>query len=179
MCKEETDLCQPRFGHPDLANLGQSRFVQSILGSGVCHGGAQRGRGPEGWAAKPPRFHTTAREPKRAHLRVPTFINTTKSQRGDTQRSRKSTKWEREREKRAKFWAVRRRECPVQGGPAQGGLASGGPGESPTPTPTPTPTPNQHQPQQPQHQQPHNTTQKRLANKLIDQNWIGPNWPNH
>ena len=32
-------------------------------------------------APKPPGFHTTAREPKRAHLRVPVFTKTTKIQR--------------------------------------------------------------------------------------------------
>ena len=36
-------------------------------------------------ALKPPGLHTTAREPKRAHLRVPVFTNTTKIQREDTQ----------------------------------------------------------------------------------------------
>ena len=71
---EETDFGQSRFGHPDLANLGQSNFGQSIYGhlgfcpanfgqnqfwpiqfgpiqfwfhgSGVCVGGA-KGWGPE------------------------------------------------------------------------------------------------------------------------------------
>ena len=37
---------------------------------------------------RPPGFHTTAREPKRAHLRVPAFRNTTKIQREDPQRER-------------------------------------------------------------------------------------------
>ena len=37
----------------------------------------------------PPGFHTTAREPKRAHLRVPAFKNTTKIQRENPQRGKK------------------------------------------------------------------------------------------
>ena len=52
---------------------------------------------------KPPGFHTTAREPKRAHLRVLAFKNTTKNQREDTQRDRKRTKWEREREEKSEI----------------------------------------------------------------------------
>ena len=49
----------------------------------------------------PPGFHTTAREPKRAHFRVPTFGNTTKIP--------KSENGVGEGRKRAKFWAFRRR----------------------------------------------------------------------
>ena len=48
------------------------------------------------------------REPERAHLRAPTFENTTKSQRED----RMGVK---EEKKRAKFWAVRRRGGPEWG----------------------------------------------------------------
>ena len=36
-------------------------------------------------ASGPPGFHTTTREPKRTHFRVPVFTNTTKIQREDTQ----------------------------------------------------------------------------------------------
>ena len=36
-------------------------------------------------------FHTTTREPKRAHLSTPVFKNTTKFQREDTQRGKKRT----------------------------------------------------------------------------------------
>ena len=36
----------------------------------------------------PPGFHTTTREPKRAHLRVPAFKNTTKIQRENTGRGK-------------------------------------------------------------------------------------------
>ena len=47
---------------------------------------------------------TSAREPKRAHLRVPVFKNTTKIQREDTQRGKKRTNFAAGGEKRAKFW---------------------------------------------------------------------------
>ena len=58
----------------------------------------------------PPGFHTTAREPKRAHFGVPAFKNTTKIQREDTQRGKKRTNFPvGEGRKRAKFWVVRRR----------------------------------------------------------------------
>ena len=50
-------------------------------------------------APKPPGFHTTGQEPKRAHLSTPVFKNTTKIPREDTQRDKK----------RAKFWAGRSR----------------------------------------------------------------------
>ena len=78
----------------------------------------------------PKRLCTRARLQKtqRAHLRVPTFKNTTKIQREDTQRERKRTKWEREREKKAKFWAVRRkgvRERRVWDGATKGGAPMG------------------------------------------------------
>ena len=76
-------------------------------------------------ALKPPGFHTTAREPKRAHLRVPAFNHTTKIQKRRPPEREKERKWRREREKRAKFWAVqrravRRRAVPREGGPARG-----------------------------------------------------------
>ena len=58
----------------------------------------------------PPGFHTTAREPKRAHLRVPVFKNTTKIQRkGPTREGEKNKNCGGRGKKRAKFWAVRRR----------------------------------------------------------------------
>ena len=58
----------------------------------------------------PPGFHTTAREPKRAHLRVPVFKNTTKIQRkGSTREGEKNKNCGGRGKKRAKFWAVRRR----------------------------------------------------------------------
>ena len=58
-----------------LFPLEETDFGQSIFGSSVSW------RGPSGWGleSKAPGFHTTAREPKRAHLWVPAFKNTTKT----------------------------------------------------------------------------------------------------
>ena len=51
-------------------------------------------------------FHTTTREPKRAHLRVPAFKNTTKIPREDPpEREEKNEFPAGERKKSAKFWA--------------------------------------------------------------------------
>ena len=53
-------------------------------------------------APKPPGFHTTTREPKRAHLRVPVFKNTTKIPRKrPTKEGKKNKKlwWEREKKR--------------------------------------------------------------------------------
>ena len=50
-------------------------------------------------------FHTTAREPKRAHLRVPAFQITTKIPREDPQRHKKNANGSEKGKKRAKFWA--------------------------------------------------------------------------
>ena len=48
----------------------------------------------------PPGFHTTAREPKRAHLSVPAFKNTTKIQREDLpEREERNFRWERKKER--------------------------------------------------------------------------------
>ena len=97
-------------------------------------------------------FHTTTREPKRAHLRVPVFKNTTKIQRkGPTREGERNEKTVAgEGKKRAKFWAVRRRVVrrravrrravrwravrrrgvQQRGGPAEGRVRRrGGPGE--------------------------------------------------
>ena len=61
-------------------------------------------------APKPSGFHTTAREPKRAHLRVPTFKNTTKIPLENPQEREERMKMGAgESKKKAKFWAVRRR----------------------------------------------------------------------
>ena len=46
------------------------------------------GGAADAYGEKPPGCHTTAREPKRAHLRVPAFKNTTKIPREDPQRER-------------------------------------------------------------------------------------------
>ena len=68
----------------------------------------------------PPGFHTTAREPKRAHLRVPAFKNTTKIQRERPK----------EREKRMKtVTGEGKKKSEILGGPAEGGPAEGGPAE--------------------------------------------------
>ena len=61
-------------------------------------------------SAKPPGFHTTTREPKRAHLRVPAIKkNTTKIQREDTQRGKKRTNF-----------AVGEGKNEILGGPGEG-----------------------------------------------------------
>ena len=131
---------------------------------GLPKGGAQM-VGPQGWGAQnfafffhspstislfwclygcllvefwwPPGFHTTAREPKRAHLRVPEFKNTTKIQREDLPRVRKKE------QNGGGRGAKRERNFGRSGGGR--GPASGGPGESkPTTTTTittTTPTP--------------------------------------
>ena len=67
----------------------------------------------------PPGFHTTAREPKRAHLRAPALQkphqNSTK---GPPRERRKNENCGGEGKKSAKFWAVRRRG-PRRGGPGK------------------------------------------------------------
>ena len=76
---------------------------------------------------KPPGVHTTTREPKRAHLRVPAFKNTTKIQREDTQRGKK----------RVNFWAVQEKGGPGEGR-SRGKLVQGKGGPNQTLKPTPT-----------------------------------------
>ena len=64
-------------------------------------------KAPKGGA--PPGFHTTAREPKRAHFRVQAYKNTTKlHKRGKMMKIVAS-----DGKKSAKFWAVRRRRGPL------------------------------------------------------------------
>ena len=64
-------------------------------------------------APKPPGFHTTTREPKRVHLRVPVFKNTTKIQRkGPTREGEKN-----------KNCGGREKKSEILGGPAEGGPA--------------------------------------------------------
>ena len=59
-------------------------------------------------APKPPGFHTTTRDPKRAHLRVSVFTKTTKFNEKTPRERQKERKWGAgEGEKKAKFWAVR------------------------------------------------------------------------
>ena len=75
---------------------------------------------------KPSGFHTTTREPKRAHVRVPAFKNTTKIQRkGST----------REGEKNKNCGGRRKKKSEILGGPAEGGRRRGaGGGALNTPT---------------------------------------------
>ena len=61
-------------------------------------------------APKPPGFHTTTREPKRAHLRVLVFNNTTKIKREDTQRGKNRTN----------FAAREGKKSEILGGPGEG-----------------------------------------------------------
>ena len=70
--------------------------------------------GPVWWGRRG--FTRQPELPKRAHLRVPAFKNTSKIQREDTQRGKKRTNFVAgEGKKRAKFWAVE-----GKGGPGEG-----------------------------------------------------------
>ena len=115
----------PKGGEPNPEKVGPRKS------------GAQKGGGPEGWAPngrpknfrfffplpphfrsfcffggpKPPGLHTSAREPKRAHVRVPVFTKTTKIQRRHPERDRKSKNGAGEGNKKSE----------ILGGPAQGG----------------------------------------------------------
>ena len=75
-------------------------------------------------APKPPGFHTTAREPERAHFRVPAFTNTTKFNEKTPQRDTERAKWWRERGKKSENLGGSAEGGPAEGGPAEGG--SGG-----------------------------------------------------
>ena len=81
---------------------------------------------------KPPGLHTTAREPKRAHLSAPALRTQPKFNEKTPREGRKERILRREREKkRAKFWAVQGKcgpgEVRVQGkcGPGKGGSWEG------------------------------------------------------
>ena len=68
----------------------------------------------------PPGFHTTAREPKCAHFRVPAFKNTNKIPRKDPKREKEERKlWREEGKKERNFGRS-------GGGLSGGGLSSGG-----------------------------------------------------
>ena len=79
-------------------------------------GGGPKGGGlPEGWAGnisrffpspapKPPGFHTTAREPKRAHLRVPAFNHHQNSTRRPTREEERMKIVAGEGKKERNFW---------------------------------------------------------------------------
>ena len=102
---------------------------------GAQKGGGQKGGGPEGWGPKPRKSGGpkggAGGEPKRAHLRVPEFKNTTKIQREDTPREgRKERILRREREKkreilggpgegRSRGRGNPGKDCPGKGGPNQ------------------------------------------------------------
>ena len=74
----------------------------------------------------PPGFHTTAREPKRAHFRVPALRNTTKIPREDPQRGKKRTKMGSGRGKKKREISGGPAEgCPAEGCPAEGGSSGG------------------------------------------------------
>ena len=100
----------------------------------------------------PPGFHTTAREPKRAHFRVLVFKNTTKIQRkGPT----------REGEKNKNCGGRGKKKSEILGGPAEGGPAEGVPHRGPEHTHTHTHNNNT---QQHTTTTQHTTTQKHNNN---------------
>ena len=110
--------------NPFLANINFGWFWRGQFGP--PKGDGPRKVGPR-WLGDPqfrPGFHTTVREPKRAHLRVPT-LQTPPKFHGKTQREKKNEIGAGEG-KKAKCWAVRRR------------VARGG--SKPTTTPTTTTT---------------------------------------
>ena len=81
-------------------------------------------------APGPWRFHTTAREPKRAQFRVPAFENAIKIQRKDPKERKKNENHGGRTEKKSKFWAVprrvvRRRVVRRRVGPAEGSILNG------------------------------------------------------
>ena len=124
----DADFGQTDFGHPYLTDFGRSDFGQTVWPKKIDRlwpnrlwpklvsqslwpnhkqdlfqkNKKNKHGAPKGGAPKPPGLHTTAREPKRAHFRIPAFENTTKIQREDTQRDTKRTTWEREREREKK-----------------------------------------------------------------------------
>ena len=77
----------------------------------------------------PPGFHTTVREAKRAHLRVPVFKNTTKIQREDTHRVKKRTNFAAgEGKKERNFGRSRGRAVPGRAVPGRAVPGSAVPG---------------------------------------------------
>ena len=105
-----------------MCERGASRKGGGERGGGVVVFGRQMSFGVLGLLCeapphpKKPGFHTTAREPQRAHLRVPDFTKTTTIQREDTQRETK----------RAKMGAGEgKKKSEMLGGPAEGGPEEG------------------------------------------------------
>ena len=78
--------CLKRRG-PEMCTFGVLGLSCASPGGPVWWGRRGFTRQPE--SPKVPGFHTTTREPKRAHLSVPVFKNTTKIQREDPQREKK------------------------------------------------------------------------------------------
>ena len=119
---------RPHLAKPDLAILIWPHLAKPNLAI-FFFGGGPKGWGPEGLGARlaawgPPGLHTTAREPKRAHLSAPAFKNTTKIQREDPPEREERMRFPvGERKKRAKFWAVQ-----GKGGPAEEGVRGAPPG---------------------------------------------------
>ena len=117
----------------------------------------------------PPGFHTTAREPKRVHLRVPVFKNTTKIQR----------KRPKEREKRMKT-VVGEGKKERNFGRSGGGRSGGEALNTPTTHTTTTTHNTQHTTHNTQHTT-HNTTTtttpENFAKTLQHQNWPKSVWP--
>ena len=99
----------------------------------------------------PPGFHTTAREPKRAHFRVPAFKTPPKFNEKTPRETQKQRNGGGKGKKKSEIMGG-----PAEGGPVEGGRAEGGPGKS---------NPNQQQPQQPQPQQ--RQTQKWFWTKVF------------
>ena len=130
--------------------------------SGGSKGGGSKGGGPQGWgspkAPKPRRgFTRTTREPKRAHLRVLAFQNTTKIQREDTQRGKKRTNF-----------AAGEEKSEILGGPGEGrsweGRSRGGRSEPNLETNTPHTQHTTHNTTP--HHTPHTTRQQSVLAKV-------------
>ena len=170
--------------------------------------GGPKGGEPEGWGARRvggPKFRVfffpspatknaffsslsgglLVELPKRAHLRVPAFINTTKIQREDTQRGKKRMKFPAgDGKKERNFGAVEGKGgpgkgslgkgspgkgSPGKGGPGKGGPGKGGPNQTLKPTPTHETPLHTHATQQQPHSTQHTThnthTQHTTHNK--------------
>ena len=88
-----------------------------------------KGWGPKGGGPKVGHRSTTAREPKRAHLRVPAFKNTTKIQREDPQRERKRAKMGAGEGKKVRNFGRSDGGGSGGGGPSGRGSGAGGPAQ--------------------------------------------------
>ena len=123
----------PRTPHPasDTIRLATQSTPHSVRQSTSCNHrrlelvgsrGHEKSNGPARaqHAPKPPRLHTTAREPKRAHFMVPAFKNTTKIPRKENPKREK---------KERKIVAGEGKKSEILGGPAEGRSGGEGPGE--------------------------------------------------